>query len=328
MEAKHKNYNSIDAAKFVMAILVMSIHIYTGFPEEINSFIANGLARIAVPFFFIASGFFFFRKAENLQLKNLFKTLKRIALLFVGWTVIYGIYVYFTTFIHSEHPLLNGFYFLRRHLLLNPYAHLWFLPALMIGLSMGWIFLKFNLKKTALIIGVALYCVGVLGDSYYYLATKNQLIKSVFDTYLQYFTNFRNGVFFGFAFVILYDTFQNLSRKNLVFLSLISLMGIFVEYFFVINNSYALDYNMYFSLLIFTPSFFQLLLQTPCNITTSMALFFREYSMGIYFLHPLIKELNPIDWGLLRFPMIAVECIVVIFIIKKLKIPILSFLLK
>ena len=94
MDAKVKNFNSIDIAKFVMAILVMSIHISTGLSPSTNDFLSNCLARIAVPFFFIASGFFFFRKTENLEFKNLIKTLKRIFLLFLGWTIIYGIYVF------------------------------------------------------------------------------------------------------------------------------------------------------------------------------------------------------------------------------------------
>lgn len=323
-----KNYNSIDIAKFVMAILVMTIHISTGLPAEIHSFISNGLARIAVPFFFLASGFFFFRKKENLEFKNLLKTLKRIFLLFLGWTIIYGMYFFFKEYIHLENSFRKELSFLFRHIFLNPYGHLWFLPALMIGIGMGWFFLKFNLKKTGILIGILLYCIGVLGDSYYYLAIKNEYIKIFFDWYLQHFTNFRNGFFFGFVFVMLHDTFKNVSKSNLIILSSISLIVIYTEYFYVKNNHYASDYNMYFSLLVFTPAFFHLLAKTPVQLSKNTALFFREYSMGIYFLHILIKDLDFMDYGLFRFPMILVECMIVIFIIKKLKIPVLSFLLK
>lgn len=328
MEEKTKSFNSIDIAKFVMAILVMTIHISPGLCGSVNDFISNGLARVAVPFFFIASGFFFFRKIDSTKLSNLLKTLKRIFLLFLGWTVVYGIYVFFTTFVHQEQPFLQGFYFLRRHIFLNPYAHLWFLPALMIGMSLGWIFWKFNLKKTAVILGSILYCVGVLGDSYYYLAIKNEILKSFFDVYLQYFTNFRNGIFFGFIFTILYNLFQNKSKKQLFILSTISLMLMLTEYFFVKEYQYALDFNMFFSLLIFTPAFFSLLTKTEINISNQTALFFREYSMGIYFIHPLVKELTFFDAGALRFPLILMECIIIIYIIKKFKIPVLQFLLK
>ena len=184
------------------------------------------------------------------------------------------------------------------------------------------------MQKLAIILGCLLYCIGVLGDSYYYLTIKNDTIKSLFDFYFRYFTTFRNGIFFGFVFTILYKTFQKQSRWYLAIVSALSIFVMFAEYFFVKENQYALDYNMYFSLLIFTPAFFHLLIQTPINISTSTALFFREYSMGIYFLHPLIKELTFFDVGIFRFPFIIVECIIFIFFVKKLKIPVLSFLLK
>lgn len=55
------NYNAIDIAKFVMALLVVAIHTH---PEnEIENKlildIINCIYSIAVPFFFVASGFFY-----------------------------------------------------------------------------------------------------------------------------------------------------------------------------------------------------------------------------------------------------------------------------
>lgn len=328
MDIKSKNFDSIDVTKFVMAILVMTIHINTGLSYEYNDIISNGLARIAVPFFFISSGFFFFSKKENFTFENLFKTIKRILLLFVGWTLIYGIYIFLTSFIHKQEPLFLGVAFLKRHIFLNPYAHLWFLPALMIGISLGWLFLKMNLKKTAIILGCILFCIGTLGDSYYYFAIKNEILKSFFNMYFQHFTTFRNGIFFGFVFTIFYNIFHQESKSYLAILSVLSLLLMLSEYFLVKEYKYALDYNMYFSLLIFTPAFFNLVKKIKINISSKTSLFFREYSLGIYFMHPMIKELNFIDAGVLRFPLILAECLVIIYIIKKLRIPGLYFLLK
>ncbi len=327
METERKNYNSIDVAKFVMAILVMTVHIDTGLPTDIHYLISNGVARTAVPFFFIASGFFFFNKIDNLQVKNLIKVLKRILILFFSWTFIYSIYM-FKFFRHDEQPFLKWLLFLNRHLFLNPYGHLWFLPALMIGIGLGWCFLKLNYFKTGVVLGIFLYCIGVLGDSYYGLAIKNEYLKSFFEVYFQHFQNFRNGIFFGFIFTVLYNTFQNCSKKQLLILSVFSLVLLYAEYFFVEGNQYVRDHNMYFSLLVFTPAFFSILTKIRLKIPVKTALFLREYSIGIYFLHPLIKDVNFIDFGSLRFPAILLECILVIFIIKKFKIPGLSYLLK
>ena len=59
-----KSYNGIDLLKFLCSFLVCMIHIapiqgielkYSGY---INYILQHGICRIAVPFFFCASGFF------------------------------------------------------------------------------------------------------------------------------------------------------------------------------------------------------------------------------------------------------------------------------
>lgn len=60
-----QNYNAIDIAKFVRAILVVTIHVSplrtaaeTGWTSYLNFGLSQSLARTAVPFFFVTSGFF------------------------------------------------------------------------------------------------------------------------------------------------------------------------------------------------------------------------------------------------------------------------------
>lgn len=328
MEKSNHNLDIIDLAKFILSIFIMTIHIKTGLPTVVHDFISNGIARVAVPFFFIASGYLYFKKKDSLTNKSILKTLKRIFLFFLGWTIIYGIYFFFKQYINVENPLVREWMFLRRHIFLNPYGHLWFLPALMIGLTLSYIFYKLHLRITSYITAILLYIIGVFGDTYYYLAIKNDYIKSFFDVYLHYFTNFRNGLFFGFAFVCLHSIFSNFSKKNILILTIISVVLLILEYYFVKTNHWAKDHNMYFSLLILVPSLFQLLLKIPFQLSRDTALFFRQYSMGIYFLHPLVSMMTGFNLGLFRFPIILLLCIFLIFIIKKLKIPILDFLLK
>lgn len=59
------NYNSFDVAKFICSIMVVIIHVYPFGVQEtpnifshINFTLQNGLCRIAVPLFFVFSGFF------------------------------------------------------------------------------------------------------------------------------------------------------------------------------------------------------------------------------------------------------------------------------
>lgn len=57
---KVQNYNAIDIMKVVMAILVVFIHLnpLRDFGNELDFFSSIAITRIAVPFFFMASGFF------------------------------------------------------------------------------------------------------------------------------------------------------------------------------------------------------------------------------------------------------------------------------
>ena len=63
-------FNGIDLIKFFCSYLVCMVHIpfISGidsvWANEINYFVQNSVSRIAVPFFFAASGFLLFRKID------------------------------------------------------------------------------------------------------------------------------------------------------------------------------------------------------------------------------------------------------------------------
>ena len=74
-----ENYNAIDLVKFLCAIMVFTIH-FPPFAVEnstakqmLNFLLQNCLCRLAVPFYFIVSGFFLFRKMsfDNLNFKTI-----------------------------------------------------------------------------------------------------------------------------------------------------------------------------------------------------------------------------------------------------------------
>ncbi len=97
---KKENFFAVDIAKFILAFCVIAIHTcYNFFKSDIaNTIINSVIVRIAVPFFFVASGFFFFRGIvfENGRIKKcpenrakLFGFLKRTMLLYTIWAVLY-----------------------------------------------------------------------------------------------------------------------------------------------------------------------------------------------------------------------------------------------
>lgn len=95
-----KNYCMIDIAKFIAAIFVMFIHCGSLFSNEwVSLLFVDVLCRYAVPFFFISSGFFLFKKVKfkngkmektKENFKNFFKYELRIVILYTVWSLIYG----------------------------------------------------------------------------------------------------------------------------------------------------------------------------------------------------------------------------------------------
>lgn len=62
-------YNSIDLLKFIASFFVVMIHIslFSDINPYLNLFTANGLSRLAVPLYFLASAFFFYKKNADLD---------------------------------------------------------------------------------------------------------------------------------------------------------------------------------------------------------------------------------------------------------------------
>ncbi|MBR5271932.1 MAG: acyltransferase family protein [Clostridia bacterium] len=104
---KRENFNAVDLAKFIMAFCVIAIHTCMEFFSNgiANTIVSTVIVRLAVPFFFVASGFFFFRDIifENGKIKKcpenrsrFLKTLKRLTLLYVLWAIIYFVWQFYT----------------------------------------------------------------------------------------------------------------------------------------------------------------------------------------------------------------------------------------
>ena len=97
IQVARKNYNGIDVAKFICSILVIAIHVDpfatsdNSTLQQLHFFLSQYIARIAVPFFFIAAGYFLFRKTspDSFDLRPVRKYIGRIVRLYVLWSILY-----------------------------------------------------------------------------------------------------------------------------------------------------------------------------------------------------------------------------------------------
>ena len=240
-----RNYNGVDLIKFICAFLVCMIHIPplpTQTADEvflnkdifgmINTLIQGGVCRIAVPFFFVAAGFFLFKKMECYSVDKerirdyCFKLLRFIGI----WSVL---------------------------LLVGRTDHLWYLGASVVAIiALSLCFYKKLKFRYIAIIACALYLIGLLGDLYYGLLDPARSI-SVFDyaikLYEAVFTSTRNGIFMGFIFIFIGALF---AYKKIVMPMAAAWVGFFAslvlhvcEVYLTSVASLPRDYNMSVALL-------------------------------------------------------------------------------
>ena len=183
-------YNGIDLFKFIGAFLVVIIHVTPfvakgpiPYAEQLNFLLQKYICRIAVPFYFAASGFLLFKKmdldhVDIGRVKNYCFKILRLAgiwLLLLGSTNI---------------------------------IQLWYLSAVVVASVLLALLFKFHFRfRSIIVIAGILYAIGLLGDTYNWIIeplNKIGFMKLYFAEYKAFFpTVTRNGVFMGFIFVLI-----------------------------------------------------------------------------------------------------------------------------
>lgn len=202
MKAECNNsYVGIDYFRVIAAFLVVAIH--TSPLADVNGtadfMLTRILARIAVSFFFMTSGFFLITRYHYNadRLKNFIR----------NTAVIYGISI----LLYLPVNLYNG-YFKMEHLLPNMIKdlffdgtlyHLWYLPASIMGAVLSWYAVKMLGLYRALAVTLVLYVFGLLGDSYYGIVEKIPLLQEIYTAFFEISEYTRNGIFFAPVFFVL-----------------------------------------------------------------------------------------------------------------------------
>lgn len=199
--AKHETYSGIDYFRMIAALLIVAIH-----TSPLASFSATGdfiftriIARVAVPFFFVTSGFFLISR-YSYNADKLRKFIKKTALIYAAAIVIYiPINIYNGYF--SEDNLLPKI--IKDIVFDGTLYHLWYLPAAIIGAVIAWYLVKQWAYRKAFAVTLVLYIVGLFGDSYYGIAENIPSLNSFYHLIFQVSDYTRNGIFFAPIFFVL-----------------------------------------------------------------------------------------------------------------------------
>lgn len=209
-----QNYNAVDLAKFICSILVVIIHVtpFAGAAPgsamaQMNYLIKHCLAKTAVPFFFVMSGFFLYRKTQLSDFDGVAvrEYIHRMLRLYVAWTVIY-FPIALCGFFRDEKGIASAAVHYIRDFFFVGYGQLWYLLALIVAVVMVSFLLQKNVKpEKILLLGGILYICGLFAQSWFGLIVplreRMPVLWFALKQLKKVMVTSRNGVFEGFLFV-------------------------------------------------------------------------------------------------------------------------------
>ena len=295
---KQEKYNNasntnqwVDVFKFIFCICIIALHA-AHIPQPAGYWIEKLLFRMAVPFFFVVSGFFLSnssreRGVHGAAKRYCFRLLKILAVYTVVWVL-----QFLVDCIIFKYSLVETLDELIRRILFSPKNGLWFIQACIIGAILLIPFLRKNCVSLAIPIGVVLYGFALICNNYYFLI-ENNAVRLIIDRYMSLCFGPHNGVFVGFLFLGL-GIFVEKHKKISLFINGILLGLSYVVYAIeiVIVRRYATtvdDGAFYLMQVAVAPLLLSLLVSLPGCFDSAHTILMRRLSTGMYLLHlPLI----------------------------------------
>lgn len=287
-----KTYAGIDYFRLIAAFMVIAIHVapLSVWNEDIDYLFTYCLGRVAVPFFFMTTGYFVL--APYIESDGDFPPHKqkwRICRYFMKNTVLYVMasVMYLPLSVYSQNAPKTVTALLKQILFDGTFYHLWYFPAAMIGCILLIILCKCSVRAA---IGFSLlaYVIGIFGDSYYGLIEGIPFFHSFYKGIFSISSYTRNGVFFAPAVILLgmllalpeFHLRRELCRFGFVVSSLLMLLEGWMTYSFHLQR----HNSMYLFLLPVLYFLFQLLLAVPGKAPD----WIRHGSMLLYVMHPAV----------------------------------------
>lgn len=279
--SRQSSYGGLDWFRLAAALLVITIHTspLASFGGEADFVLTRILARVAVPFFFMTSGFFLFRGINDGKTGALARFLKKTGLIYLV-----SILLYAPLSIITGQLSLAGFF--RQIIFDGTFYHLWYLPAAMLGMLIVYPFLRKKQYRWAGLLCALLYLVGLFGDSYYGLGAALPAVKSIYDVLFGLFSYTRNGLFFAPMFFYLGGMLSLRKRcwslSSSLFGAVLSLSGMLAEGLVLHYLGVQRHDSMYVFLLPLMVFLYDLLLHARVRAKPRL----RTLALIVYLAHP------------------------------------------
>ena len=273
-----KTYVGIDLFKLIFAFLIVFTHTYC-YDSSIGLWIKQYLSVIGVPFFFIASGFFFYRGLDKAIDKRVYfyKHQKRTLLMYSAWSIVTLPVAYYNLCkAHSDYsPIMKFLYIIRGYFFSGSIGIYWFLLALIYNCTI--LYLVYKYKKSSLLIyslSVLFYIIGILyNGGLLYNTVLGNAIHIIFGSERNFLTVGLFCMCIGFMIAK-----YNLKLKHYVSLSLACISILLDAY---ISKIIGVSFIHTFS----TIFIFLMAKELILNQIKPISLKLREYSIAIYLGH-------------------------------------------
>jgi surface polysaccharide O-acyltransferase-like enzyme len=330
---KQRN-NSIDCFRYFCALLVVVIHAHplAYFSKELNSISIDYFTRIAVPFFFMVSGYYFTKKIIANK-ANLKAYLLSILGIYAFWSVVYAVKANLSN-IKKHHidmkivkNVLLGF------LYKGTSEHLWYIPSLMLAIIVLYVFYRLKIRKVLYAYSILVFTVACLGFSYNTsIGSKIPLLNSLYAS--PNFTYVHRLLIFGICFATLgsficeYEKrFLEKSSKH-YFIMIAAMYALFVIEKVAVKLIPLGTNNLYnFALAPLMFVIFMFLLKNPLPGFETAAKYLRNASSFVYFSHPLFMWIfrHYVKSELIIYLLVCISTTAISFAITKIDNKYLNF---
>lgn len=294
-----KSYKGIDYFRFIAALLIIAIHTspLLSYSKTAGLLLERIIARLGVPFFFMASGFFLISRYAR-DNKRLWNFIKKTNLIYGAAILAYIPLNIYNGYFGSENLLPN---IIKDIVFDGTFYHLWYLPASILGAFTAWHLVRKQGFSRALIMTSSLYVIGLLGDSYYGITENIKTLNAVYRSMFLLFDYTRNGIFFAPLFFVLGGYIRDKNDKadfgkkpeNQKFSKKCMLLNILFLFLMTIEALILHSYNLcrHDSMYIFLPFCMYYLFNLIILVKGGRSVFVRNMSLLVYIVHPAVIAL-------------------------------------
>ena len=255
--AKKPSDAKFDILKLVMSFFVVAIHMAL-LPEILYPWL-----RMAVPLFFIMTGFFFFKKLDRIsdyaQQKNAVKDfVLRNLKLYAFWTILFLPYiVYIRRDVYFGHETVFGdiFAVIRAVLFSGTFTASWYIVASIYGALIIFFLLRKLPNSVLFVIAIVLYAIASLTSAYEVIIFKSDVVKTAYDIFCTYIEVPATSFLTAVAWMICGKCFaQGMfggTKTVYIVLSVVSAVALYAEWLFVRHLDSTINNDCYLMLMPF-----------------------------------------------------------------------------